>query len=449
MATSKRIFGQLSIGLLALISGTLVSIADTLPPPLTDNDFRAWQAPKALLGRSLFYDKILSGNRNIACSTCHHPKHASADGLSLGIGEGGVGLGPDRSFGTGKDRVSKRVPRNAPALFNLGAKEFTVLFHDGRLSVDPEQPGGFNSPAEEFLPTGLNSILAAQALFPLLSTVEMAGDHSENEVAGASRRSPLYSWRIIAERVANTANYWPLFKKAWPELTQPSEMNITHIANAIDDFINAEWRADNSAFDHYLRGEKDRLSDAQKAGMELFYGPAGCSGCHSGQLQTDHKFYALGLPPFGPGRTRAFDPIARDQGRINETDFAKDAYYFRTPSLRNVEATGPWGHNGAFATLQGIIKHHLDADKSLANYDKSQLILRSDKDFTRERDFIIWQDSREMQRLQNKTNMQPVQLDDQQILQLVHFLSSLTDQDSIAGLYGEPESVPSQLPLDR
>ena len=426
-----------------------MSYANTLLGPLTDNDFRAWQAPKAKLGQLLFYDKILSGNRNIACSTCHHPKHASGDGLSLGIGEGGSGLGPERTFGLGKHRVSKRVPRNAPPLFNLGAKEFTTLFHDGRLSVDPQQPGGFNSPAEEFLPRGLNSIVAAQALFPLISTVEMAGDHSENEVAGARRRSPLYSWRIIAERVSNTELYWPLFKAAWPDLNQPSDIDITHIANAIDDFINAEWRADNSAFDHYLRGEKNALNEEQLAGMELFYGPAKCSSCHTGKLQTDHKFHALGIPPFGPGRTRLFDPIARDLGRINETDLANDAYFFRTPSLRNVEATGPWGHNGAFATLEGMIEHHLNAEQSLANYDKSQLALRKDSHFTLAKDFVIWQDSREMKRFKQQTSIEQNLLSNQEIRQLVFFLQSLTDTNSITGVYGEPSSVPSQLPLDR
>jgi len=340
------------------------------------------------------------------------------------------------------------VPRNATPLFNLGAKEFTVLFHDGRVSVNPDKPGGFDSPAEEFLPTGLNSVLAAQALFPLLSTVEMAGDHSENEVAGAKRRSPLYSWRLIAERVANTPDYWPLFKSAWPELQKPNNIRITHIANALDDFINAEWRADNSPFDNYLRGDQNALTKPQLKGMNLFFGKAGCSVCHSGPLQTDHQFYALGIPPFGPGRTRLFDPIARDRGRINETDKAEDAYRFRTPSLRNVAATGPWGHNGAFATLEGIIKHHLNPQQSLKHFDKSQLELPHASDFSPARDFVIWQDQREMQRFKHRLDITGVELNEAEVQSLVHYLASLTDNQSLGGTYGEPGSVPSGLPLD-
>jgi len=84
--------------------------------PLTDADFRAADPAQAEVGRLLFYDKVLSGNRNISCSTCHHPAFGTSDGLSLGIGEGGTGIGPARTTGNGDDRIKKRVPRNAPAL---------------------------------------------------------------------------------------------------------------------------------------------------------------------------------------------------------------------------------------------------------------------------------------------------------------------------------------------
>ena len=148
-----------------------------LPAPLTDADFRRPDPARTELGRLLFFDPLLSGNRNIACGTCHHPDLASADAVSLGVGEGGEGLGTERAVGP--DGVKHRVPRHAPALFNLGATEFGVLFHDGRVSVDPDSRSGFDTPAEEFLPEGLQSVVAAQAIFPLLAEVEMAGGVDE------------------------------------------------------------------------------------------------------------------------------------------------------------------------------------------------------------------------------------------------------------------------------
>ena len=73
------------------------------------------------------------------------------------------------------------MPRNASALWNLGAKEIHVLFHDGRLSKSHLYDSGFDSLAEEWLPKGFNSILAAQAVFPLVAQFEMAGNPKENE----------------------------------------------------------------------------------------------------------------------------------------------------------------------------------------------------------------------------------------------------------------------------
>ncbi|MGJ8556879.1 MAG: cytochrome c peroxidase, partial [Sulfitobacter geojensis] len=92
--------------------------ADPLPPPVTDDMFVPVSQAEASLGRLLFYDPLLSGNKNIACATCHHPAFGTSDGVPLAIGEGGVGLGPKRR--SDPDHMpEERIPRNAPALFNL------------------------------------------------------------------------------------------------------------------------------------------------------------------------------------------------------------------------------------------------------------------------------------------------------------------------------------------
>ena len=100
---------------------------------LTSKDFQQFSDKQVEVGRLLFFDKILSGNRNISCSTCHHPHLGTTDQLSLGVGEGGVGIGPNRTTGSGSNRIKRRVPRNAPALWNLGAREIDTLMHDGRI----------------------------------------------------------------------------------------------------------------------------------------------------------------------------------------------------------------------------------------------------------------------------------------------------------------------------
>jgi cytochrome c peroxidase len=272
--------------------------------PLGDADFHDYDEALAEIGRLLFYDPILSGNRNISCGTCHHHDLASGDGLALGVGEGGEGIGPKRTTGRGAARIEKRVPRNASPLFNLGVREIRVLFHDGRLSVDDIFGNGFNSPAEEYLPSGLKGILAAQALFPLTSETEMAGNPEENKVAGAAYDRIDYVWPLLVERVRGIPDYLDRFRRTDPEIRTAGDLTITHIANAIGDFINAEWRVTDSAFDRYLGGDRHALPDAARAGMELFYGKAGCAECHAGPLMSDQDFHALALPHFGPGRTR-------------------------------------------------------------------------------------------------------------------------------------------------
>ena len=168
---------------------------------ITSDDYIPVDPDQARIGQLLFYDKILSGNRNISCGTCHHHDHAGADGLSLGLGEGGVGVGPERSPGTGADRIRKRIPRNAPSLWNLGHNSVEVLFHDGRLTASDIYGNGFDSPAEEWLPQGLDNLLAAQALFPMAAQFEMAGNLGENDVIGAVNNRIDRGWPIIAKRV--------------------------------------------------------------------------------------------------------------------------------------------------------------------------------------------------------------------------------------------------------
>ncbi|WP_415919793.1 cytochrome-c peroxidase [Tateyamaria sp. SN6-1] len=414
---------------------------------MTPDDFITPDPAQAKLGQLLFYDRILSGNRNIACSTCHHPDLGTADGLSLGIGEGGEGIGPERTAGTGDDRIRKRIPRNAPGLWNLGAKDLHVMFHDGRLSVADTYENGFNSPAEEWLPEGLENLLAAQAIFPLVAQFEMAGNPKENEVAGAVHNRMDYAWPILTDRVRHIPEYADAFAAAYDHIDGPSDITIADIANALSAFMIFEWTSIDSPFDAHLRGEKDALTPVQKAGMDLFYGDAGCVACHSGPLMSDQGFHAIGLPPFGPGRTRRFDPMVRDVGRMGESDALEDAYAFRTPMLRNVELTGPYGHNGAYPTLEGIVRHHLSPQEALDAWEP-RLAALPDVPWLESIDFMVWQDSREMARQRATVTLAPQALSDAEVDAIVAFLGALTGASARTGLFGIPETVPSGLPVD-
>lgn len=418
------------------------------PRPLTEDDFRQTDPLQAELGRLLFYDNILSGNRNISCGTCHHPSFGTSDGFSLGVGEGGSGLGPTRTAGEGSSRIQRRVPRNAPALWNLGAKEIDVLMHDGRISVSHVYGNGFNTPAQEWLPEGLGSVVAAQALFPLTSETEMAGANEENEVSGAANDRIDNAWPIIAKRVRSIPAYGKRFQQAFTSVKRTEDVSIVHVANALDAFISREFRSTDSAFDQWLGGDEDALTVQQHRGRELFYGRATCHTCHSGPLFSNHSFKALALPAFGPGRTRQFDPVVRDVGRMGESDRLDDAYRFRVPMLRNVELTAPYGHNGAYRTLTAMIKHHLDPGASVANWSNSTPIL-ANAPWLAGLDFVVRQDKLEMQRQRNKVDIALPKLTDREVDDLVGFLRSLTGRGAAAQLSVVPDEVPSGLAVVR
>ncbi|MEM9970334.1 MAG: cytochrome c peroxidase [Pseudomonadota bacterium] len=425
----------------------LPAFADGPPRPLTADDFIAFDTAKARIGQLLFYDKILSGNRNISCGTCHHHELAGTDGLSLGIGEGGEGLGEERVAMSRMDRIRKRIPRNAPALWNLGAKEIRVMFHDGRLETSDLYGNGFNSPAEEWLPDGLETILAAQALFPITARFEMSGDPEENEVSGAVNNRIDDAWPIIAKRVRVIPEYGEMFVAAFDNIDRADQVTIVEIGNALAAFIGSEWQNHDSPFDRHLGGDDAALSPEAERGMELFYGAAGCSGCHSGPLMSDQQFHALALPAFGPGKTRRFDLQPRDVGRMAESDRLEDAYRFRTPMLRNVALTAPYGHNGAYPTLEGIVRHHLDPLAALDAWDRSMAKLPS-AEWLRPVDFIVQQDRMEMARHRAAVDIEPVALNDAEVGEIVAFLHALTGDTAETRPLGRPETVPSGLSVD-
>jgi cytochrome c peroxidase len=84
-------------------------------------------AAQVALGQVLFFDKILSGNRNISCSTCHLPEAATGDALPVSIGEGGSGRALERVAPTDSAGAEVLIPRNAPDVFNRGTMQDHVL----------------------------------------------------------------------------------------------------------------------------------------------------------------------------------------------------------------------------------------------------------------------------------------------------------------------------------
>ena len=424
---------------------SLDASANKLPLPLKDSDYRSVDESEAKLGQLLFYDPILSGNKEVACATCHHPSLGTGDGLSLSLGDGGKGLGSKRIIDY-ENLPEQRVPRNAQPLFNLGAKQFKTLFHDGRVQVDLSRPSGLRTPLEEEMVEGFSSIISAQTMFPVLSADEMAGHYSENEISEAVRRGTLTgkggAWDLISKRVQAIPEYSDFFIDTYDHIETAQDIKFTDISNAVAAFMEFEWRSDTSPFDDFLQGRLD-LAISQEKGMELFYGKANCSSCHAGALFTDHQFHATGQPQVGPGKAARFQSHSRDLGRFRVTGNIKDKYAFRTPSLRNVELTGPWGHAGAYSNLEAFVYAHLNPYLALYNYDKSNVTLtKYDAN-----DWKIMDNANEVKAIADSITIKPVIISDGEVTDLLAFLGTLTDIKAQKGRLGIPETVPSGLEI--
>lgn len=418
--------------------------------PAQGTDYLSASEEKIQLGQALFFDKELSGNRNISCATCHSPVIATVDGLSTNIGTGGEGLGVLRNAGAyppGARDPLARGARNMTPLFNLGHRQFTRLFWDGRLEVNEDRPQGFDSPAGENLPHGFSTPLGALSIFAQTDTQEMLGQPGTNEMADAAAGGAhLPVWEALLNRLRNIPGYVELFSKAYKDVGyHPQNMTIVHVGEALAAFQADAFRSDNSPFDQFVRGDQGAMSRSARRGMNLFYGSANCSSCHSGVFQTDHDFHAIGMPQIGPGFGDGIEGV-EDYGRARVTGKAEDRYRFRTPSLRNVALTGPWGHDGFYNSLEAVVRHHANPVEALLNADPSEIVMteRSDLDAA---DLVAFNNDDITNAIKNAIELEPVELSNQDVSNIVEFLHSLTDPAALDLRKTIPKRVPSGLPL--
>lgn len=281
---------------------------------------------KIALGKALFDDRRLSADGTISCSSCHSPNKAFGDGLP-------VSVGINRSKGT----------RNAPTLLN--AAYYTTQFWDGR------RPS-----------------LEGQAQDPFTNSIEHG----------------LKSHQELVDIVRKDGTYVAQFKAVFG--VDSAKIGVEHITKAIASYERTLIAGD-SPFDRYqYGGDKSALSAEAIRGLEIFRGKAKCSLCHtigpSHAIFTNNNFHNLGVS-FEKVEPRLYElvntfrsAIANGEsvdeivlkgadvsqlGRVLVTmspkglEDTKDVGRFKTPTLRNVELTAPYMHDGSIATLEAVI----------------------------------------------------------------------------------------------
>jgi len=330
---------------------------------------------KVALGRLLFWDPLLSGPQDVACASCHHPQNGYAEDRDLALGVTAMGLGKSRRQAPGS--TIPIVKRNSPTVLNIA---FSGSDQSG--SYDP-------ATAPMFWDMRVKS-LEKQALEPLKALEEMRGEtYPEDQALD----------KVVAKLKAN-AEYRRLFAGAFGGKQPVSAENLGRAIAAFERTL----LANNSPFDRYMRGDRSAMTAEQVSGMKRFES-VGCVKCHNGPMFSDYKLHVMGVPdnPALP---------ASDDG-------AEKTYAFRTPTLRNLNFTAPYEHNGMFPTLSAVVGFYEDASGGRSrnpkvSSEKLDPLLLELKDF------------------------------DEEDVDLVEFLRALSDDSFDKTI---PERVPSGLPV--
>jgi cytochrome c peroxidase len=385
------------------------------------------------LGRALFFDKLLSGNRDVACATCHEVSAGLADGRSLALGTGSVGTGSARHLGPGRQFTT----RSAPTLLNAGLGLFQ-MFWDMRLAGSHGHFGG--GPGVP-LPSGLPDLLTAQAMLPVLDRGEMRGVPGDRDVFGnpnelAQLDDPQAIWNAIMDRVLAVSEYTARFNVAFPGVARPG---FEHAARALAVLQKQELTRTRSPFDRYLERDNNALTTEQKRGGLLFFGKALCSTCHNGPFLGVQGLANVGAPQIGPGGAKQ-PPFDLGRGEHEESEFYRFA--FRVAPLRNVELTAPYFHSGAYRTLEAVVRHYNHVEKALREYDPAQLDPEVRPLYLGDPATV----TAILQTLDGRLR-QPLGLNETELGELVAFLKALTDPSARNLASVVPASVPSGLPV--
>ena len=311
---------------------------------LNDKFFGTNASPESIaLGKKLFNDKILSSDKTRSCATCHDPKLGFADGIAKNLSIDSTEL----------------LLRNTPSLVNVGYQ--ARFFYDLRANT-----------------------LERQSLEVIHNQLEMGGD-----------------LEAVMDTLLVIPEYISLFKNG-----VEGQVNTYKLYSAIADYVSS-ITGNNSKLDQYFEGDLSALNDSEKNGFNLFAGKAKCATCHFFPMfngLVPPKFVETEAEILGvPASKEQQDIIDPDKGRMMATGLSIHEFAFKTPTLRNVELSAPYMHNGVFQTLEEVVEFYNNGGGAGQGMNLPSQSLSSDS----------------------------LHLSDQEKIDLVNFMKALTDENFV------------------
>jgi len=312
---------NLLISALALAGASMTAAAvewQALPSKAPEPADNPSTAAKVELGRMLYHDPRLSSSGTVSCNSCHNVMNGGEDnrGGSVGV-RGQVG------------------GRSAPTVWNSAFN--SVQFWDGR------------APS-----------LEAQAKGPVTNPIEMG----------------MKSWDDVVARLKSIPGYGQAFSAAFGSADSITADNAAKAIAAYERTLITP----NSAYDRYVNGDKNAMTEQQVRGMNTF-AEVGCSSCHSGpafngpQLPEGTGFF-MKFPTYQNGYLEAQYSLSTDLGRYDVTKNEADQHLYKVPTLRNVALTAPYFHNGKVKSLEDAVKvmAKLQLNKDLSPQQTGDLV---------------------------------------------------------------------------
>ncbi len=362
-------------------------IGNLSQPPTDSSNAVATNVNAAKLGHKLFFDPRLSVNGQVSCSTCHQPSRHFSDGKAKGFAIG-------------------EAQRNTPSI--VGSAYSPWFYWDGR-----------------------KDSLWAQALAPLEHKLEHGGNRMAyiRFISGDEVYRPMYQELFgdlpdVSDSVRFPANAAPgdnpEWNKAWQAMVNADQQSVTRAFSNLGKCIAAYEMLlvpQPSRFDYYIEAElkndsskqQSLFSPDEKMGLRLFIGKAGCINCHNGPLLTNNEFHNTGLVSSvgeipDKGRVEGVRLVRADPfncaGKYSDAkanDCAELRFMrsgtdligaMRTPSLRNLEGTGPFMHKGQVEHLSQVLDHYNRAPEAMIGHNEAEPLGLNDLELRQLEDFL-------------------------------------------------------------
>ena len=333
----------------------LAAIPQSAANPLTKE--------KVELGNLLFFEPAFANEAKLheqrftfTCSSCHVPESGFRPGRMQGIADGGYGFGLN-----GEKRI--KYPLYHPDSIDAqGARPLATL--NVAFVENTMWNGSFGS-------DGANQ--GTESLWGVFDPGTAANHLRIGALEGQNIEGLKVHRMNYTKEIIEAAGYKHLFDRAFPEMPESERYSRTAASFAISAYLR-QLITNQAPFQKWLKGDYAAMTEQQKKGAILFFGKAGCNGCHYEKNLGSMRFEALGVDDlFEHGGLKTSIEDRRNLGRGGFTNRPEDMFRFRTPQLYNLGDSGPYFHGGSKETLEDVIRYFNNGIAENKRVPQSQL----------------------------------------------------------------------------